>query len=73
MRIIADAVGGEVADELVDVGLGADVDATSRLVEDEHRRAEVEPLGQHHLLLVSTGQVAHGRVERRCADPERRR
>ena len=31
---------------------------------------DVEPLGQHHLLLVATREVADGRGERRRADPQ---
>ena len=48
----------ELSDELVDVRLRADVDAACGLVEYEDRRLDVEPLGQHHLLLVATGEVA---------------
>ena len=61
MRIDGDAGAGELADQLVDVGLGADVDASGRLVEDQHRRLDVEPLGEHHLLLVAARQVADRR------------
>ena len=58
-----DAGAGELADELMDIGLGADVDASRRLVEDQDRWLDVEPLGEHHLLLVAAGQVGDGRGE----------
>ena len=43
---------------LVHLGLGADVDAPGRLVEDQHRRLGVEPLGEHRLLLVAARELA---------------
>src|SRR5579859_6882935 len=53
------AVGGGLVDELVDVRLSADVHALGGLVEDEHLGLHPQPAGQHHLLLVSAGQVGH--------------
>ena len=41
----------------VDLGLGADVDAAGRLVEDEHPGAHRQPLAEHDLLLVAAGEV----------------
>ena len=52
------AVGGQVGHQPVHLGLGADVDAAGRLVDDEHPRAGGQPLGQHDLLLVAAGQRA---------------
>jgi hypothetical protein len=37
----------------VHLGLGADVDAAGRIVEQDHRGLGVQPLGEHHLLLVA--------------------
>ena len=56
IRMVMPCVGqrGHVA---VDLGLGADVDAARRLVEDQHLRAHRQPLAQHDLLLVAAGQV----------------
>src|SRR5579859_2114056 len=53
------AVGGGLIDELVDVRLGADVHALGGLVEDEYLGLHPQPAGQHHLLLVSAGQIGH--------------
>ena len=65
-----DARRRQLADELVDVRLGADVDAAGRLVEHEHGRLDVEPLGEHHLLLVAAREVADGGGQRCRADAE---
>ena len=59
----AGAVGGEPVDDLVDLVLGADVDAAGRLVEDEQARAAQQPLADHHLLLVAAGQVLDQRAD----------
>ena len=47
---IAVSRGGD--QESVDLRLGADVDATGRLVEHQHARLAREPLAEHDLLLV---------------------
>ena len=44
---------GEAADEGVDLGAGADVDASRRLVEQQHPRAVHEPAREQDLLLVA--------------------
>ena len=56
---------GQLAHQPVDLGLGADVDALRRLVEDQHARLRRQPAGQRDLLLVAAGEVADRRVERR--------
>ena len=56
---IADAPVGELAHQLVDLVLGADVDAAGRLVEDDHARLHRQPARQHDLLLVAAGERAH--------------
>ena len=51
---------GELADEGVDLVLGADVDAPRRVVEQDDGRGHLQPLGQHDLLLVAARQRRHG-------------
>ena len=46
-------------------GLGADVDAAGRLVEEQHPRRDGQPLGQDDLLLVAAGQEADLLLEAR--------
>ena len=65
-----DAAGGDLADQLVEVGLGLDVDADRRLVDDQDVGIGGEPLGDRHLLLVAAGEVADRLAERRRADLE---
>ena len=48
-----EALRREVAQNAIDVGLGADVDAARRLVDDQNARRARQPFGQHHLLLVA--------------------
>ena len=45
-------------DQRVDLGLGADVDAPRRLVEDQHLGLGGEPAGEHDLLLVAARELA---------------
>ena len=52
------AVVGQLPDQAVDLDLGADIDPTRRLVEDDHVGLTAEPLGQHDLLLVAAAEVA---------------
>ena len=61
---------GQVVDDLVDIRLGADVDAPGGLVEDQHGRLGVEPLGEHRLLLVAARQQADGLGQPGGADVE---
>ena len=58
----------QAAQQPVDLRLGADVDAARRLVDDQHLRAEREPLGQHHLLLVAAAQGRRRDVDGRRLD-----
>ena len=48
----------ELAHQAVDLGLGADVDAAGRLVQDQDARLGREPFAEHHLLLVAAGELA---------------
>ena len=51
----------QLPDELMQVALGADVDAHGGLVDDEDVHPGGEPLGQAHLLLVAAAQAARRR------------
>ena len=61
-----DALVREIREQPVHLGLGADVDAARRLVDDQQRRLAGEPLGEHDLLLVAArerpGRVAQAPV-----------
>src|SRR4051812_25871411 len=50
------AGGGSLVDEVMDVGLGAHVDALGGLVEDQHLRFHTEPAADDDLLLVPAGE-----------------
>ena len=49
---------GEVADDPVDLGLGRDVDAARRLVEQQHPALAQQPAREHDLLLVAAREQA---------------
>ena len=57
------ALGGEVAHQLEDLALGADVDAARRVVEQQDARLGEQHLAEDHLLLVAARQRA-GRLLR---------
>src|SRR5258708_32286941 len=46
----------------MDLGLGADVDAAGRLVEEKYPGARMQPAGDDHLLLIAAGKVADAHV-----------
>jgi hypothetical protein len=46
----------ELVDELIDLLLGADIDAAGRLIQDQHLGPGQQPLGDGHLLLVAAGE-----------------
>jgi uncharacterized protein (TIGR00730 family) len=54
----------KLADQVVDLGLGADVDAAGRFVHDQHLGMHGQPFADDDLLLVAAGQVAD-----RCFQP----
>ena len=60
----------EVVDQVMDLDLGADVDAPRRLVEDQHLRLRLQPLADDDLLLVAAGERRGRRVDRRRADAQ---
>src|SRR6185312_8097239 len=55
----AEPLGREVADHLVDLGLGPDVHALRGLVEHQDLRLRRQPPGEQHLLLVAARQRRH--------------
>ncbi len=61
---------GQFGHEVVHGRFRADVDALGRLVKDDDLRLGRQPLGDHHLLLVAAGKVAHIGVQRRGAQIE---
>ena len=61
--MMADAACRELVDQPVDLGLGADVDAARRLVQDEQHRLPRQPTREHHLLLVAARQLRDQLIE----------
>src|SRR4051794_35173476 len=66
----AEALGREVADDLVDLGLRPHVDALRGLVEHEDLRLRRQPAGEQHLLLVAARQRRHRLLPRPGAQLE---
>ena len=60
---------GQPVHQVVDLDLGADVDAARGLVEDEDARVAGQPLAEHHLLLIAAAQQPH-LLRRRGLDAE---
>src|SRR5690606_40757927 len=60
----------QFVDQLIDLVLGADVDASGRLVEDEQFRPGEDPLAENDLLLVAAGEVSGELVHRGGLDAE---
>ena len=54
---------GELAQQLVDLLLGADIDAARRIVEQDDARLAHQPFGDDHLLLVAARKRADRDVE----------
>lgn len=54
-----------LAEQQVNIALGADIDAAGRLIEDDDIRVVQQPLGDNDLLLVAAGQVARNLVCRK--------
>ncbi len=66
----AQALIGELADERLNLGLGADVDAARRLVEDQQLRIGAEPSREQDLLLIAAGKLANLLFGARSLDGE---
>ena len=67
------ALASQPADQLVDLGLGADVDPPRRLVEQEQLGLDQKPAGEDAFLLVAAGKardrnVAAGGLDRQLFD-----
>ena len=60
------AVRRHLADQAVDLALGADVDAAGRIVEQEDLGPDLQPLADDDLLLVAAGELV-GEAERPSA------
>lgn len=65
-----EALAGEVVDEALDLGLGADVDAAGGFVEQQDLGLQAEPAGQQDLLLVAAGELADLLFGARRLDPQ---
>ena len=61
---------GEAREKLVDLALGADIDAARRLVDEENAAAGVEGARHHAFLLVAAGELADQRLRVAHADRE---
>ena len=70
MRMTARPLSREVAHERLDLGLGADVDAARRVVEDEQPRGGGEHAGEQHLLLVAARELGELLVGSRGLDAQ---
>ena len=47
----------KIADQLVDLLLGADIEAAGRVIKDENWRPRLQPSREHDLLLVAAAEV----------------
>ena len=70
MRTTARPLPRELADERLDLGLGADVDAARRVVEDEEPWGGGQHAGEEHLLLVAAGELGELLVAARGLDAQ---
>src|SRR6266850_6353042 len=59
---------GQRMEQLVDLALGADIDAARGLVEKQDVAVAQQPFRDHDLLLVAAGQQPHLLFDRRCLD-----
>ena len=63
MTRMARPVVGKLGDDVMDLRLGADIDAVRRLVENEHGGLGRQPFGEGDLLAVPAGQQRHHLVD----------
>src|SRR3954470_10029921 len=64
-------VAPKLADQPLDFGLGADVNAARRLVKDHELRLQREPTGEHGLLLIAAAELRDRLLSVWRGDPER--
>ncbi|MNE78094.1 hypothetical protein D3C80_1744670 [compost metagenome] len=55
----------KLAQQIVQIGLGLDVDANRRFVYNQQLHVGGKPLGDADLLLVAAGKIAHGLAQAR--------
>src|SRR5262245_47000 len=60
----------DLADQAIDLALRAHIDASGRIVQQEHPRADLEPFADDDLLLVSAGELMGERPGRARLDGE---
>ena len=65
----SDAFAGELTQDAVDLGFGADVDATRRLIQEDHLRLDRQQLREGDLLLVTSRQRRHAVVDVAALEP----
>src|SRR3954447_3378770 len=68
----AQPIVGEFMHKAENLGLGADVDAAGRLIQDQKLWIHAEPARQQDLLLVSSGKLANGLLRRAAAGAQPR-
>src|SRR3984957_19860460 len=56
----------------MNLGLGADIDAARRFIEDQQFGLVGEPFAEHDLLLIAAGKLAGDLLERACLDGKAR-
>ena len=65
--MMASPLRAQVADDVDDVVLGADIHAAGRLAQHQQARRVAQPFRQRHLLLVAAGQHAELELDGRRA------
>ena len=61
---------GQRADEAVDFGACADVDAARRLIENEHLGPRLQPTPDHDFLLIAATELSDRNIDARGLDRE---
>ena len=63
-----EAIAGKLSHERIDLGLGSNIHAARRFIDNEYARLRGKPLRKHHLLLVAAAQQADQLLDRRRLD-----